>query len=131
MGVAAAELSVLLRCYSNKDDFWVNHDGSNIRFAFAMDLAERVPNVFEPELVYLLNSKRWLAECPLRSANDRIIDPECSCAEHTTKGGLWYYGPNCDTCKTEVDNEIKRLKEKLQNTEPPFVLELAQALGSM
>ena len=65
-----------LRCYSNKDDFWVNHDGSRIRFAFAMDMAERVPSVFEPDLIYLLNSKRWLAKA-IGEAKDMHANDLC------------------------------------------------------
>lgn len=90
-----------------------------------------MPSLFHPEVQYQLNSKRWLAECPLRSANDRIIDPECSCATHTTEGGLWYFGYDCYECKTALEKELSRLEHLLRNTEPPYVLKLTQALGSV
>lgn len=96
-----------------------------------MDFAERMPSFVHPEVHYLLNSKRWLAECPLRSANDRIIDPGCSCTTHTTQGGLWYFDQDCQECKSSVEKEISHLQDMLQNTEPPFVLKLTQSLGSM
>lgn len=68
-----------------------NHDGSPIRWGFATDFAEHLPALFEHELVYKLNSKRWVAECDLKSANDRIIDPECECPNIKTKDkGFWY-----------------------------------------
>lgn len=102
-----------------------------MRWGFAVDFAEQLSYFIHPETHYRLNSKRWLAECSLRSANDRIIDPECSCPTHTTKGGLWYFGPDCSNCKDTIEAEIGRLKDKLQSTEPPFVLKITQSLGSV
>lgn len=90
-----------------------------------------MPSFIHPEVQYQLNSKRWLAECRLRSANDRIIDPGCSCATHTTKGGLWYFGNDCRDCENAIEKEISRLGNQLRNTKPPFVLKLTQSLGSV
>lgn len=102
-----------------------------MRWGFAVDFAEQMPSFVHPEVQYQLNNKRWLAECSLKSANDRIIDPGCSCAKHTTMGGLWYFGSDCDDCESAIDKELSDLKERLQNTKPPFVLKLAQSLGSV
>lgn len=109
-----------------------NHDGSPIRWGFATDFAEYLPALFEPELVYKLNSKRWLAECELQSANDQIIDPQCKCLDHTTKDGFWYYGgKDCSTCQDELKKEIERVRKILEDRPVPFVLKLTNSLGSV
>lgn len=68
----------------------------------------------------------------MRSANDRIIDCLCKCPDHETKDGLWYYGgPSCQGCKQAIEDEIERVREKLEGTPAPFVLKLTQCLGSV
>ncbi|KAF7186561.1 hypothetical protein HII31_12119 [Pseudocercospora fuligena] len=117
--------------YANIEDFIQNHDGSNIRWAFAMDFAERLPSVDHPELVYKLNSKRWLAHCSLKSANDTIIDCQISCPEHMTESNLWYYGgKDCRLCGSGVETELHRVRSILLDR-PPYVLKLTQSLSSV
>ena len=41
--------------YANVEDLIQNHDGSNNRFGFACDFAERLTTLFHPEKTYLLN----------------------------------------------------------------------------
>lgn len=119
--------------FANKDDFIKHYKGSKtrVRWGFGVDFAEQIPSFIHPEKQYRLNTKRWLAVCSLRSANDRILDPEGFCTTHKTKDGLWYYGSDCPDCKTAVQKEVANLKERLENTEPPFVLKLTQSLGSV
>lgn len=102
-----------------------------MRWGFGVDFAEQISCFIAPEEQYRLNTKRWLAQCSLKSANDRILDPEGSCATHTTNHGLWYYGSDCSSCKSSVEEGVTRLKETLENTEPPFVLKLTQSLASV
>ena len=109
-----------------------NHDGSKIRWGFAMDIAERLPYLFHPELIYKLNSKRWLAECSLRSANDRILDCQIDCPSHRTSKGQWYYGgPDCRNCRIGIQDDILRIRKILRGRPVPFVLKLTQSLSSV
>lgn len=102
-----------------------------------MDLAERVPSVFEPELVYLLNSKRWLAEALAKAGdmptpNDRIIDTGSLCKAHTTKEGYWYNGgKGCADCTQGIRHEVDRVGCILDERKVPFVLKLTQSLSSV
>lgn len=101
-----------------------------------MDFAERLPYVFHPELIYKLNSKRWLAECDLRSANDEIIDCLIQCGHHRQKSRdhkeLWYYGgKDCHACTAGAEAEIERVIGKLRKQQPPYVLKLTQSLSSV
>lgn len=102
-----------------------------VRWGFALDFAEKVPSVLHPEQMYKLNSKRWLAECSLKSANDRIIDCEAHCSEHKTTSGLWYFVSTCSECSSAVDSEIGRVRQILSDRKAPFVLKLTQCLGSV
>lgn len=69
---------------------------------------------------------------PLESAHDQVIDPGCSCPQHKTKEGLWYYGgKDCSTCKDEIEKELSRLEKRLKDRAPPFVLKLTSSLGSV
>lgn len=119
--------------FSNRDDFVKQNESAKtqVRWGFAVDFAEQIPSAIHPTLHYRLNCKRWLADCPLRSANDRILDPGCTCEKHTTEDGLWYFGTDCETCKAAVKDELSQLKDRLLATEPPFVLKMTQALGSV
>lgn len=91
-----------------------------------------MPSFVAHELHYKLNSKRWLAECRLRSASDQIIDCECRCPTHKTSAGQWYYGgPACSFCVSAIPNEVARVCQILQDREPPYVLKLTQSLGSV
>ena len=97
-----------------------------------MDYAEKLPHLYHPELTYKLNSKRWLAECDLKSANDSIVDCEIQCSDHKTSKGLWYYGgKDCKTCNDGVKAEVKRVRDILENDDPPYVLKLTQSLSSV
>lgn len=101
-----------------------------------MDFAERLPYLFHPELIYKLNSKRWLAECALRSANDDIIDCEISCQDHqlkTDKGKEeWYYGGSeCHKCTAGIEAEIQRILNIIKKRQYPYVLKLTQSLSSV
>ena len=97
-----------------------------------MDYAEQLPHLYHPELTYKLNSKRWLAECSLKSANDRILDCEIKCPTHQTSKKLWYHGgKNCKDCSTGVESEVKRIKSILQESQLPYVLKLTQSLSSV
>lgn len=96
-----------------------------------MDFAEQIRSFIHPELQYRLNTKRWLAVCSLRSANDQILDPGCLCDEHTTEAGLWYFGSDCRTCSKAVEDEVAQLKRLIGETKVPFVLKLTQSLGSV
>lgn len=121
-----------------------------------MDLAERVPGVFPPELIYLLNSKRWLAENMLKTEglaapNDLLVDTEIVCPEHTTEAGYWYFGggvqgnqtrrhsittmllqaDECHECLVGIKNEIQRVREIIESRPLPFVLKLTQSLSSV
>ncbi|EME86525.1 uncharacterized protein MYCFIDRAFT_83656 [Pseudocercospora fijiensis CIRAD86] len=117
--------------YANIEDFIQNHDGSRIRWAFALDFAEQLPSVDHPELVYKLNSKRWLADCSLKSAKDTIIDCQISCPEHTSESGLWYYsGKECRSCGSGIETEVHRVCSILPDR-PPYVLKLTQSLSSV
>lgn len=83
------------------------------------------------EVVYKLNSKRWLADCSLKSANDLIVDCEVKCPEHTTPQGLWYYGGSeCRLCGSGMETDIHRILNILQD-HPPYVLKLTQSLSSV
>lgn len=101
-----------------------------------MDFAERLPYLFHPELIYKLNSKRWLAECDLKSANDEIIDCKIQCKhhQHITQDhkAEWYYGgENCHTCTAGMEAEVERIITKLKRAELPYVLKLTQSLSSV
>lgn len=97
-----------------------------------MDYAEKLPYLYHPELTYKLNSKRWLAECDLKSANDRIIDCEIDCPSHKTSDGLWFYGgKDCKDCTSGIESEVKRISDILHQPETPYVLKLTQSLSSV
>lgn len=119
-----------------------------IRFGFAMDFTEQLPCQFPPEVIYLLNSKRWLgASETMKSANDTIIDTEVECPHHhfpapavgkeegatnakTTP--FWYYGgPDCKQCEQGMSREITRVIDILNHRPVPFVLKLNQSLSSV
>jgi hypothetical protein len=104
-----------------------------IRWGFAMDFAESLPYVFHPSMVYKLNSKRWLAQCPLQSANDRILD--CAlrpCPDSTSDSSQWIYcGSSCDQCRKTVEKETARISQILQSAKLPYVLKLTQSLASV
>lgn len=114
------------------EDHLESHDGSNIRWGFAVDYAEKLPYLYHPELVYKLNSKRWLGECDLKSANDRLIDCEISCPSHKNSKGLWYYGDeDCENCSSGIEKEVKRITSILEEAKAPYVLKLTQSLSSV
>lgn len=123
--------------YKNIEDCVKNHDGSKIRWGFGMDFAERLPHVFHPELVYKLNSKRWLAVIPKpRSANDQLLECEIKCPKHQTKTKehkeMWYYGgADCHECAAGIEAEITRIANILQRRSAPYVLKLTQSLSSV
>lgn len=120
------------RTYANVDDILKDYNGSKIRWGFAMDFAEQLPYLFHPELIYKLNSKRWLAVCPLKSANDSVIDCEIECPTHKASEGLWYYGGDeCKDCSNGVEKEIKRVLGVIKDRKVPFVLKLTQSLSSV
>jgi hypothetical protein len=97
-----------------------------------MDFAEQLPYLLHPEHIYKLNSKRWLAECDLKSANDRVLDCEIECSNHRTKDGLWYYGgESCKECSDGVEEEVKRICRVLESRQPPYVLKLTQSLSAV
>lgn len=121
-----------------------------------MDVAERVPGVFEPELIYLLNSKRWLANAiketkDMAAPNDLVVDTAIQCSQHTTKEGYWYFGGNaqdggtrrhsittmllqtdeCLECLKGIKTEIQRVREVIEARPLPFVLKLTQSLSSV
>lgn len=101
-----------------------------------MDFAERLPYLFHPDQIYKLNSKRWLAECDLKSANDEIIDCKIQCKhhQHITEHhkGEWYYGGDkCQTCAAGMEAEVERIVNKLKRAEGPYVLKLTQSLSSV
>lgn len=102
-----------------------------------MDMSERVPTVFEPELVYLLNSKRWLAEAinkspEMTAPNDHIVDTSINCKSHTTKAGYWYSGGRgCNDCTDGMRKEIDRVTCILDERKLPYVLKLTQSLSSV
>ena len=99
-----------------------------------MDFAERLPYLLDPELIYKLNSKRWLADCALRSANDLIIDNRVRCREHNpdVKSAAWYYGgKDCVDCSAGIKAEIERAKTIMQEQPLPYVLKLTQSLSAV
>ena len=97
-----------------------------------MDYAEKLPYLYHPELIYKLNSKRWLGECDLKSANDRLLDCEIECPTHKTSKGLWYFGgKDCKDCNTGIEKEVKRIKDFLNQPDVPYVLKLTQSLSSV
>ena len=97
-----------------------------------MDFAERLPYLFHPELIYKLNSKRWLAVSNLRSANDSVLDCVVQCATHQTKDGLWFYGgDSCDNCRECVHTQEQVVKKTLNETPMPYVLKLTQSLSAV
>lgn len=121
-----------VKTYANVEDFVRNHDSSPMRFAFAMDFAERVKNVFDPELIYKVNSKRWLATCELKGANDEILDTVINCPGHGKGSKDWYYiGPSCGHCDAGVRGEIQRVRNAIGRRSLPFVLKLTQSLSSI
>lgn len=118
--------------YKNTDDFIKRHDGKKIRWGFAQDFAENLPGVLHPEVTYKLNSKRWLAECDLRSANDRILDNDIKCSAHTTANGLWHFGgKDCKGCTEGVEQGSERILDVLRTAKIPYVLKLAQSLSAV
>lgn len=135
----------LITTYADIEEFVTKHDKTHqIRWGFAMDFAERLPWLLHPEVVYRLNSKRWLAECgELRSANDRVVDCEIRPCENatsksnsTSKGGrkeLWSYcgGDDCSDCTKAVEEETERVLKILREAEIPYVLKLTQSLSSV
>lgn len=102
-----------------------------------MDFAERLPYVFHPDLVYKLNSKRWLAVIPQpRSANDNLLECEIKCPKHQTKTKdhkeMWYYGgKDCHECAAGIEAEIARITNVLQKRTIPYVLKLTQSLSAV
>lgn len=125
-------LTLVKRTYANVEDHLKNHDGHKIRWGFAMDYAERLPYLYHPELIYKLNSKRWLGECDLKSANDRLLDCEIDCPNHRTSKGLWYYGgKDCKECNGGIQKEVQRIQDILNKPQPPYVLKLTQSLSSV
>lgn len=97
-----------------------------------MDFAEQLPHVFHPELIYKLNSKRWLADCDLKSANDHIVDVEIACPKNTSGTSQWYFcGPQCSSCASGVNQEIARVQNMIKQRTLPFVLKLTQSLSSV
>lgn len=114
-----------------------NHDGSKIRWGFAMDFAERLPHLFHPELIYDLNSKRWLALNEiLKSANDTVIDCKIKCPKHqqitSAHKQEWYYGgADCQACTAGVEAEIERIRAIIRKREAPFVVKLTQSLSAV
>jgi hypothetical protein len=125
-------ITYLYRTYANLDDFAKNHDGSEIRWGFGMDFAEQLPYLFHPQLIYKLNSKRWLGECELKSANDQLIDCEITCRNNTGDSKHWYYcGDDCEECRIGVLKEIQRVRDILIERPLPYVLKLTQSLASV
>ena len=109
--------------YADSHAFQKHHPSSSpIHFAFALDFAQSMPYVHSPDKIYKLNSKRWLAECPLRSANDTIID----CAIPPQK----LFSSSQTERSAAIDAEISRVK-KILNDRPPYVLKLTQSLSSV
>ena len=118
--------------YANVRDLIKKHDGTKIRWGFAMDFAESMPYLIHPDVIYRLNSKRWLAECDLKSANDQIIDNEIVCSKHETPHFLWYNGgDDCQECKDGIKGEVKRVTDLLSNAKAPYVLKLTQSLSAV
>lgn len=115
----------------------LSHDGSKIRWAFAMDLSERLPYNLHPEVTYELNSKRWLGlNDAIKSANDKILDPEIKCPDHQQitpqHKKEWYYGgKDCEACNSGVQQEVERVVKILQDRPAPWVLKLTQSLSSV
>jgi hypothetical protein len=125
-----------LRTYANEEDciqnYAKNFSGHKIRFGFAMDFAEKVPYLLHPEHIYKLNSKRWLAMCELKSANDRVLDCMIDCPNHRTKDDLWFYGgESCKGCKYGIEEEVQRITRVLGSRLPPYVLKLTQSLSAV
>ena len=126
-----------------KDDF----SDHSIRWGFAIDAADKLPYVFNPELTYMLNSKRWLGvNDTLRSANDTVIDVGRLCPKHQMPAetmhnhgssqedpeSVWYFGGrDCKDCEQGIKREIPRIIEQLNNHPVPFVLKLNQSLSSV
>ena len=108
-----------------------NHNGSKIRWGFAQDFADQLPYVIRPELIYKLNSKRWLAECELKSANDQIIGCEVVCSGTTENKAWFYHGDNCKGCKAGIKGEVERVSKILRDARVPYVLKLTQSLSSV
>ena len=115
----------------------LNHDGTRIRWAFAMDLSERLPYGLHPEVTYELNSKRWLGLTDsIRSANDTILDPQIKCPDHQQitphHKKEWYYGgKDCEACNSGVRAEVERVVKLLEDRPAPWVLKLTQSLSSV
>jgi hypothetical protein len=125
-------LTVQRRTYANEEDCIKNFSGQKIRFGFAMDFAEKVPYLLHPEHIYKLNSKRWLAICELKSANDRVLDCMIACPNHRNKDDLWFYGgESCKECKGGIEEEIQRIRRVLESRLPPYVLKLTQSLSAV
>ncbi len=84
-GVIQESQQPKITTYDNTEDFIKRYKGPRIRWGFAMDFTEQLPCLLHPDVTYKLNSKRWLADCDLRSANDKIIDCAIKCSNHKTK----------------------------------------------
>lgn len=96
-----------------------------------MDFTETLPSVNNAEHVYKLNSKRWLGSCPLKSANDDLIDCKIECPDHMTEDNLWYFGGlDCRLCGSGIEAEVHRIRYILWDR-PPYVLKLTQSLSSV
>ncbi|KAM3421087.1 hypothetical protein BST61_g1501 [Cercospora zeina] len=109
--------------YTDSDAFLKQHPKSSpLHFAFALDFAQSLPYIHSPDKIYKLNSKRWLAECPLQSANDTIID----CAIPPQK----LFSSSQTERSDAIDAEIARVK-KILHDRPPYVLKLTQSLSSV
>ncbi|KAF2209583.1 hypothetical protein CERZMDRAFT_100369 [Cercospora zeae-maydis SCOH1-5] len=120
---AQRSFSVIDNTYTDSDAFVKQHPQSSpLHFAFALDFAQSLPYIHSPDKIYKLNSKRWLAECPLRSANDTIID----CAIPPQK----LFSSSQTERSAAIDAEIARVKQILLDR-PPYVLKLTQSLSSV
>lgn len=121
-----------IKTFKNVEDYVKNHDGTKIRWGFAIDFTEAMPYIFHPDVTYFLNSKRWLAICPLKSANDRVIENDIKCSKHFTNAFQWYNGgDDCKECQDGIRDEVQRIKHDLQNAKIPFVLKLSQSLSAV
>ena len=120
-----------------------------IRWGFALDAAENMPYVFHPDLIYKLNSKRWLAETSefADPGGVEIIDCEVDCPRlkghmgggvnnglgddkgKETKG--WSYDADCPDCEKAMEHEVDRILNILRTRKLPYVLKLTQSLSSI
>ena len=120
-----------------------------IRWGFALDVAENMPYVFHPDLIYKLNSKRWLAETSAFAdpGGIEIIDcgVDCPKLQGHENGGVpmrdghkigeetkrWSYDSDCAGCEKAIEHEVDRILEILRKRKLPYVLKLTQSLSSI